>query len=61
MGQLVEAFGFGNDDVQVFMIEFLRDCAVENRLEIALDGGQRRAEIVRYVRDEIVLVLFHFI
>ena len=41
--------------------KFLRDCSVENCLEIAFDGSQRRAEIVRYVRDEIVLVLFHFI
>ena len=56
-GELGQAPGLVQHDGQIPLLHLRRDGAVEDGLQIPLDGGERRAEIVGDVGDELALVL----
>ena len=57
VGQLGQPVGFVQDDMQIFFIHLRRNRSVQHGLQIAVDGGQRGAEIVGDVGDEFFLVV----
>lgn len=58
LGQLIQPFCFQKDNVQILVLQLMRDGSVHDGLDIALDGGQRRAKIMGYVGNELPLILF---
>ena len=56
LGQFVQPVCLEQDDVQVAVLHFRRDCAVGDGFHIAFDGGQRRAEVVGDVGYKFFLV-----
>lgn len=61
LGQLVQAFGLGDHPGEVFPVHLRRNGAVQNGLQISFDGGQRGAEVVGDVGDEVLLVFLHLV
>ena len=59
LGQVRQPLCLKEDDVQVFLLHFRRDGPVCHGLHIALDGGERGAEIVGYICHELFLVVLH--
>ena len=57
LGQLREAVGLAQDDLQVVLVPLGRDGAVQHGLEEAPHGGQGGAEIVGDVGNEFFLVI----
>ena len=53
--EFFQAFRLREDDMEVPILDFYRNRSVENRLHIAFDGGQGRAEIVGNVGDKFSL------
>ena len=60
--QPAQAIGFVVNHLIELMLRLLIGClAVDEHLDIGLDAGQRRAQLVRDVGDEVVLHLRHFL
>ena len=56
--QALQAAGLGEHDLERRLLLVLAlDDAVRDRLHVALDGGQRRAQLVRDAHQEVALVL----
>ena len=60
-GQFFQTFRFECDDLQVTVLHFIGNRAVQNGIDISLDGSKRRAEVVRDIGDKFSLVFSVFI
>ena len=57
LGQFFQTFCLEDNDIEIFFLQFHRDCAVRHGLRVTLDGGQRGTEIVGDIGDEFSLVI----
>ena len=56
-GQFLKTFRFECDDLQVTVLHFVGNCAVQYGIYISFDRGKRRTEIVRDIGDKFTLIV----
>ena len=58
VGKFCQPLGFIQKDGQIFFMHFERNSTVDHGFQIALDGSQRRTEIVGNIGHKFLLVVF---
>lgn len=60
-GEFFKTFRFKSDDFQIPFLHFIWDGTVQYGIDISLDGGKRRTEIMRDICNEFTLIFSVFV